>query len=131
MASSLDVMAALNDVKWAALVLIGALAFWVSRWLGGGDVKLIVAASLLVGAQALPNFLLLTVLLGGGLALLAFGDMWFERNYGWSTGLAFPRADLAVRDSATAVPHKASVPYGIAIALACVATILATLSAIW
>jgi len=131
MASSRDVTTAVNDVKWAGLVLIGSLAFWARRWLGGGDVKLIFAASLLVGAQALPDFLVLTVLFGGVLGGLAFGDMWLEKYYGWSAGLAFPRVDLAVRSSATTVPRKAAVPYGIAISLACVATLLTTSSAIW
>jgi prepilin peptidase CpaA len=114
----------LEDIKWAGLVLVGGLIFWRLRWLGGGDVKLIFAGALLVGASALTDYLVLTILLGGVLGILAFGDMWLEKNYGWSTGLAFPRADMALRASDTPLPRKASVPYGIAVALSCVLTLL-------
>jgi prepilin peptidase CpaA len=114
----------LDDVKWAGLVLLGGLIFWRLHWLGGGDVKLIFAGALLVGASALTDYLVLTILLGGVLGLLAFADMWLEKHYGWSTGLAFPRADMAVRAPGTPLPRKASVPYGIAVALGCVVTLL-------
>jgi Flp pilus assembly protein protease CpaA len=106
--------------------LIGALAFWISKGFGGGDAKLICAASLLVGAQALPEFLVLTAFLGGALGALTFGDMWLEKYYGWSTGLAYPLGDLTIP-----VPRQTTVPYGIAISLACVATLLATSTAFW
>jgi prepilin peptidase CpaA len=119
-----DVALALADLKWSGLVLIGGLIFWRLHWLGGGDVKLIFAGALLVGASAVTDFLVLTIILGGALGILAFADMWLERHYGWSTGLAFPRADMAVRDPDAAVPRKASVPYGIAVALGGMFTLL-------
>jgi prepilin peptidase CpaA len=114
----------LDDIKWAGLVLIGGLIFWRLHWLGGGDVKLIFAGALLVGASALTDYLVLTILLGGLLGILAFGDMWLEKNYGWSAGLAFPRADMTVRATDVPVPRKATVPYGIAVSLSCVLTLL-------
>ncbi len=53
----------------AAVFLVGAVPF--SRGLiGGGDVKLLAAATLWAGADALPPLLLLTALIGGVLALL-------------------------------------------------------------
>ena len=114
----------LDDIKWAGLVLCGGLIFWRLHWLGGGDVKLIFAGALLVGASALTDYLVLTVLLGGFLGILAFGDMWLERTYGWSAGFAFPRADMALRAIDAPLPRKASVPYGIAVSLSCVLTLL-------
>jgi prepilin peptidase CpaA len=114
----------LGDIKWAALVLVGGLILWRLHWLGGGDVKFIFAGALLVGASALTDYLVLTILLGGLLGILAFGDMWLEKHYGWSTGLAFPRADMAVRTPDAPLPRKASVPYGIAVSLSCVVTLL-------
>jgi prepilin peptidase CpaA len=119
-----DIAGAFDDIKWAGLVLIGSLLFWRLHWLGGGDVKLIFAGALLVGASALTDYLVLTILLGGALGVLAFADMWLEKNYGWSTGLAFPRADMAVRVAGTPLPRKASVPYGIAVSFSGVATLL-------
>jgi prepilin peptidase CpaA len=114
----------LGDIKWAALVLVGGLILWRLHWLGGGDVKFIFAGALLVGASALTDYLVLTILRGGLLGILAFGDMWLEKHYGWSTGLAFPRADMAVRTPDAPLPRKASVPYGIAVSLSCVVTLL-------
>jgi prepilin peptidase CpaA len=52
-----------------AVFLVGAVPF--SRGLiGGGDVKLLAAATLWAGADALPPLLLLTALIGGVLALV-------------------------------------------------------------
>ena len=119
----------LDDLKWSGFVLAGGLIFWRLRWLGGGDVKLIFAGALLVGASALADYLVLTILLGGLLGVLAFGDMWLEKTYGWSAGLAFPRADMAVRAPNSPLPRKASVPYGIAVSVSCVITLLAHWSA--
>jgi prepilin peptidase CpaA len=125
-ALSRDAGAAVNDIKWAGLVLIGALGFWILKWFGGGDAKLMFAASLLVGARVLPEFLVLTAFLGGALGALTFADMWLEKYYGWSTGLAHPLANVTIF-----VPRQATVPYGIAICLAGVATLFATSSAYW
>lgn len=119
-----DAALMLEDIKWAGVVLIGGLIFWRLHWLGGGDVKLIFAGALLVGASALTDYLVLTILLGGLLGVLAFGDMWLEKNYGWSAGLAFPRADMAIRAPESPLPRKATVPYGIAVSLSCVLTLL-------
>ena len=57
-----------SAAPWAYFV-VGAILF--SRgWLGGGDVKLLTAATLWVGPAGTPTLLLLTSVLGGGLALL-------------------------------------------------------------
>jgi prepilin peptidase CpaA len=119
-----DFTAALNDLKWSGLVLICSAAMWRMGWLGGGDVKLVFAGALLVGTDAMMDFVLLTILLGGGLGILSFADMWMERNYGWSSGLAYPRSGMAIRKEGTPIPQKASVPYGIAVSLSGVFTLL-------
>lgn len=57
-----------TDLMIATLVFaVGALMF---NWalLGGGDVKLLAAGALWVGAPAVPSFLVVTVLAGGVLA---------------------------------------------------------------
>ena len=124
MDSHFDAARMLDDLKWSGFVLAGSLIFWRLHWLGGGDVKLIFAGALLVGTPALADYLVITILLGGLLGILAFGDMWLEKNYGWSAGLAFPRADMTVRAPDSPLPRKASVPYGIAVSVSCVITLL-------
>jgi Flp pilus assembly protein protease CpaA len=70
-----------------------------------------------VGQSSLVDFLLMTILCGGALGLLSVADLWLEQNYGWSAGLAFPRA--AAKNQAAATDRKPSVPYGIAISFGC------------
>lgn len=92
-----------------AVFLVGALLF-ARGFIGGGDVKLLSAAALWAGPAGTPGLLILTAVLGGGLALLLL-----------MPGVA-PLAELlrlklghsAAPDTngATATP----VPYGIAIA---------------
>jgi prepilin peptidase CpaA len=54
----------------AAVVFLVAALCWLRGWLGGGDVKLLGAASLAVPAAGVPGFVLGVGLAGGGLALL-------------------------------------------------------------
>lgn len=100
-------LAALADLGAAlAVFALGALAFRFGA-LGGGDVKLLAAGALWVGAWQVPAFALSTALAGGLLAV------------GFTVWLALPLGrDLAVRPS---------LPYGVAIALG---GVLATLPAI-
>lgn len=121
-----DVSVALHDIKLAGLLVIGLLVLWLLRWLGGGDVKLMFAGALLVGAQGLFLFVLSTALLGGLIGLVAVIDMWCERQYGWSAGIAFPRANMAFRHPGANLPRKAAVPYGLAISLGCLGTLFST-----
>jgi prepilin peptidase CpaA len=117
-ASSAGLAVVLGSLGCAALVfVVGALCF--SRgFLGGGDVKLLTAATLWAGPAQLPALLILTGVLGGALALFL---------------LAPPGAHLAVLaraklGPATNSPHDhgetTPVPYGIAIAGAAVIVIL-------
>lgn len=94
----------------AVVVLLGAVLF--SRgWIGGGDVKLLAAAALWAGAEALPPLLLLTGLIGGLLALLFLTPLgaWIT-----ATRDAEPRRVSAHNPRMGGTP----VPYGVAIAAA-------------
>jgi prepilin peptidase CpaA len=100
-----------------ALAIFIAGAFCFSRgFLGGGDVKLLTAATLWAGPSQTPSLLVLTGVLGGGLALFL---------------LVPPGAQLATLaraklGPATDTPEQGQstpVPYGIAIAAAAVIVI--------
>jgi prepilin peptidase CpaA len=54
----------------AGLVFLLAGVCWIEGWLGGGDVKLFGAVSLVVPAGTVPAFILTAALAGGMLALL-------------------------------------------------------------
>jgi prepilin peptidase CpaA len=96
---------------WHALA--GAATFLVATFLfaagicGGGDVKLLGATALWVGWGNLPDFLLVTALAGGALALLILVARKLaapERRFGhWYSQL---------------LQNNAGVPYGVAIAVA-------------
>jgi prepilin peptidase CpaA len=77
MSRMLDGEAALGDLALAitcavAVFLMGAAAF-ASGAFGGGDVKLLAAATLFAGPALLPDFLIIVGLVGGaiGVAILA------------------------------------------------------------
>lgn len=50
-------------------VFVAAALMWRRGWMGGGDVKLLGAAALLVPAGSVPSMLAVTALAGGALAL--------------------------------------------------------------
>jgi prepilin peptidase CpaA len=87
----------------AAVFGVGAIGFALGG-LGGGDVKLLAAASLFAGPDLLGDFLMVTALVGGalGLAMLA----------GAPIGPAAPAGDGAVR-----ARLRAGLPYGPAISV--------------
>jgi prepilin peptidase CpaA len=92
----------------AALVLM--IGFFAMGWLGGGDAKLLAAASLWVGPAAAAPFVVFTVLAGGGLALAllmarAVARPW-EQAPEWVRRLLTP---------------KGAIPYGVAIAAGAIA----------
>ncbi|MHB8528485.1 MAG: A24 family peptidase [Caulobacteraceae bacterium] len=103
--------APLGGIGLALLVGVVLLALGVAMfaagWVGGGDAKLLAAASLWIGLAGLPRFLLFTGLAGGVLAmiLLAIRSAWVRpllaAGPAWSQRLATPGADT---------------PYGVAIA---------------
>lgn len=60
----------LSGAATAALVFAAGAVCWRRGWLGGGDVKLLAAASLLLPPYHVPDFVLGVGLAGGGLAIV-------------------------------------------------------------
>ena len=100
------------DLGVGVAALFAGMAMFAAGWIGGGDAKLLAAAALWLGWPATVDFLAVTALVGGGLAVLllnarssvvrahlAGAPVWLER-------LTTPGAD---------------VPYGVAIAIGALA----------
>jgi len=115
LALDFDAASAGWSIAAASAVLLLLVIAWTRNWIGGGDVKLAAAAVLLIGYRRVPDFLVLTALLGGGIALLTLADIYVDRFYGRSLGFAFP---VAARRAEGFGSDKPSVPYGIAISAA-------------
>jgi len=96
----------------AAVFVVGAMLF--SRGLmGGGDVKLLTAATLWAGPAATPALLLWTGLLGGLLSVIFLTPL----------GVQIAAARLVVPGPASAAANetqRVAVPYGVAIAAAAI-----------
>ena len=90
-----------------AMLVIG-IGMFAMRWIGGGDAKLMAAASLWLGVSGLAPFVIFTALAGGALALmlLAMRSAWVRpfaaAGPPWVDRLATPGG---------------SAPYGVAIAV--------------
>jgi prepilin peptidase CpaA len=91
-----------------AVFLVGAVLF-ARGWLGGGDVKLLAAAALWSGPAGLPQLLMLTGVIGGGLAL-------FLLNPAGRCLASGARALIGGGVPATESALQTPVPYGLAIA---------------
>lgn len=86
------------------VVLLGAFGLFAARLLGGGDAKLLAAASLWMGEGALVPFFIYAALIGGvlALALILFrlaplpravaGVPWIERLHGKGRGVPYALA---------------------------------------
>jgi prepilin peptidase CpaA len=91
-----------------AVFLVGAVLF-ARGYLGGGDVKLLSAAALWAGPAGLPTLLLLTAVIGGGLALFLLLPVGGQLATSARLMLGQPALPAA---RGLAMP----VPYGVAIA---------------
>ena len=108
---------AMTAVGCALAVFIVGAALFARGFLGGGDVKLLTAATLWCGAAGTPSLLVLTGILGGVLTLfllLPFGAQL----------AAAGRALLGPAAIATEHDTSISVPYGVAIAGAALIVVL-------
>lgn len=108
----------------AIIILTITFALFQLGAIGGGDAKILPATALLIGYRELLDFLFLMSLCGGVLALAA---------------LAAERLDLCSRrfrreaylpstgqsDPAPVAPKRSTVPYGVAVAIAGVITLIA------
>lgn len=99
--------AALAAVAAALAVLVVGYTLWRLGGIGGGDVKLLVAATFLVGVDGIAVLLAGTALAGGGLALVCLLAPFVATRLA-ATGLL----PLAAIDTGA----RPSVPYGVAIA---------------
>lgn len=89
----------------ALLVLAAGMAMFALRIIGGGDAKVMAAASLWLGAAALMPFLIWTAILGGAFSLvLMLGRTW-----------ASPHMSGAPAWVSTLFRPKGDIPYGVAI----------------
>ena len=100
----------------AAVFLVGAVLF-ARGWLGGGDVKLLAAATLWVGPAGTPSLLLLTSVLGGALALFLLLPLGGQIAVAARGMLGQPPISA---ERGLAMP----IPYGVAIAGAALIVIL-------
>lgn len=98
------------------IVFLIGLFFFARGWLGGGDVKLVSATILLVGAEAALSFLLLMALAGGVLSVLVL--IWASVNSRQARRQKTTVPDA--RDIDTTVPPPISVPYGVAISFSAI-----------
>src|SRR4051794_39478732 len=63
-------MQAAQSLIVAAILFLLLLAFYSKRWLGGGDVKLMIAVAIGLSPAGVIQFLTITALAGGALALM-------------------------------------------------------------
>ncbi len=101
----------------AALFLLAAFC-WRRGWMGGGDVKLLAAAALLLPPRLVPGYVLAVALAGGVLGLLYLGLGAFLRRRAHA---AAPRRSASLlrrtlRAEAWRIRRRFSLPYGCAIA---------------
>lgn len=102
------------------IFLLGALLF--SRGIvGGGDVKLLAAATLWMGPAATPEFLVLTGLAGGMLAMALLTPI-------GALVTTWGRAFLGPAGNAALDAPRNAVPYGVAIAVAAITVLLQPLA---
>lgn len=106
--AGLEATAIAGHVAAGALMLGVGILMFARGWLGGGDAKLLAAASLWLGLEHLPGYILLVAVLGGLLALLVI----FYRQLAppmWACSQAWA---MRLHDS------KVGIPYGVALAVA-------------
>ena len=104
-----------NHLTAGALVLLVGIGMFAIGWLGGGDAKIIAAASLWLGFDHLLPFLTQTAVFGGLLAVVILAYR------------GFPAAAMNLPDWALRLHKKGGgIPYGVAIAGAALAVYPAT-----
>jgi len=97
----------------ASLLFAGLWTLWLRGWMGGGDVKLIPAASLSIIPQYLPQYVLFVALAGGILALVYLALSNFVRR----PRPGNPRNFVAriVKAEAWRMHRRGPLPYAVAI----------------
>lgn len=97
------------------LVFCGCWYCWRHGWIGGGDVKLLTACTLLVPPAAVPELILATAIAGGALALfyLALGAALARRLPGSATPIGL--LGRIWRAERRRIRRRLSLPYACAI----------------
>ncbi len=106
LAVGLDPMTVALHIGIAFAALLGGMAMFALRWIGGGDAKLMASAILWIGSAAALPFVLYTALIGGLFCLILMLGRTHLQAYalgapGWVANLMEPKGDI---------------PYGVAIA---------------
>jgi prepilin peptidase CpaA len=111
----------------AAAVFALAALCWRCGWLGGGDAKLLAACALLVPPVQVTQLVLATALAGGALACLylAMGRMTTLCSMPAHGGRSHTLVIRVYRAERWRARRRGSLPYGCAIAVAAVFTLLA------
>lgn len=100
------------NVSAGGVVLLLGMAMFAAGWIGGGDAKLMSSAALWLGWSGAINFLLVTALAGGALAIVLLNlrrepvRLLFATGAPWMERLARPGG---------------AAPYGVAIAIGALA----------
>ncbi len=102
-ASSTSLTGGFAALGCAATVFVAGALLFSRGFIGGGDVKLLTAATLWAGPGRTPELLIVTALLGGLLSLVLLAPLAM-------------RAVFSPADGSTGGAKLGSVPYGIAIA---------------
>lgn len=92
------------DAGIAAIVFAAGLGLFAAGLFGGGDVKLAGALALWVGSARMMDFLLLTALIGGVLAVAKLAARWY-------------RGRCRARRGGEAAANADDLPYGVALGI--------------
>lgn len=100
----------LGSIEAAGIMFLLTVGLYMMKVVGAGDSKLVTAAALFAGMQSLLMFLLMMSLAGGAVALFMLA--------------LSPRRALVIIQTRGQVGFGRSVPYGVPIALATIATVV-------
>jgi len=103
----------INSLIAGVMMFLAGLALFGANLMGGGDVKLMVALGLWTGLHSIMQFLLVTSLAGGVLALVIGSRHWFSRVPA-SGARVSGSGDQATVGSESV--RNLALPYGVAIA---------------
>jgi prepilin peptidase CpaA len=98
-----------NHLMVTGAVFVAAITMYAMGWMGGGDAKLLTAASLWLGPDLFPGYLLLVSMYGG---MLAFALLYFRGITLLPKWLNQQRWALRLHDS------NGGIPYGVALGAA-------------
>jgi prepilin peptidase CpaA len=108
---------ALSGFNAALVIGLALLPFWLTRRLGGGDLKLAVALAAWVGLAALPRYVLVSAVVSGALALVSYATSGAEARLAIGANLHALARGKPIAPPLGAVAGRAPVPAGAAFAI--------------